>query len=59
MPRDSPPIMQNANFQLWKMLVVAGYNYFVMSEACASVGGIVVRGCTSSLLGSYVHQELI
>ena len=22
-------------------------------------GGIVVRGCTSSLLGSYIHQELI
>ena len=42
-----------------KCLFVVGYNYFAMSKACASVGGIVVRGCASSLLGSYVHQELI
>ena len=57
MPQDSPPIMQGTNFQLCKMPSVGSYNYFTMSKACASVGGIVVRGCVSSLLGSYVHQK--
>ena len=33
--------LQNANFQLCKMPFVAGYNYFIMSEACASVGELL------------------
>ena len=52
--------LQNANFQLCKMLFVASYNYFRRVRSVCWFGGIVVRGCTSrSLLGSYVHQELL
>ena len=61
MPRDSstnyvrffsPPVVHNA--------FVVGYNYFVVSKVCAGLGGTVVRGCASrSLLGSYIHQDLI
>ena len=40
-PRYAIFNLQNANFKLCKMPFVAGYNYFVMSEACASVGELL------------------
>ena len=43
-------------------LQFAGFlvSYLSMLEMCAGLGGIVVRGCAlRSLLGSYIHQELI
>ena len=38
---------------------VAGFFYFVDVRSMRWCGGIVVRGCASFLLGSYIHQELI
>ena len=39
-------------------MAVCRISYFVVSEVCAGLGGIVVRGCTlRSLLGSYIHQK--
>ena len=61
MPCDSPPIMHDAFLQLSKMLFGGWFSYFVCCHARSVrwFGGIVVRGCMSSLLGSYIHQELI
>ena len=72
MPRDSPPIMQNAFYRFSSTrlctMLFAGFSavcWFSCFLSCHArnvrwFGGIVVRGCVSrSLLGSYVHQELI
>ena len=54
---DTIPPLEEWHIDL--QTAVCRFSYFIVSEACAGVGGIVMRGCTSSLLGSYVHQELI
>ena len=62
MPRDSPPIMHDAFPEINARLLLAGFliSYFIVHKMFHWFGGIVVRGCTSrSLLGSYIHQELI
>ena len=63
MPQDSPPIMEGAqtgfssNCARFFSLV---FLFPILScPKGALVGGIVMRGCASSLLGSYVHQESI
>ena len=60
MPRDSPPIMHDAFPGIDARLLLAGFLLFYRAQNVRWFGGIVVRGCTSrSLLGSYIHQELI
>ena len=66
MPPDSPPIMQNAFFSIVGAFsgfsAVCWFSCFLFCRAqnVRWFGGIVVRGCASrSLLGSYIHQELI
>ena len=61
MPRGSPPIMHDA-FYWFVQDASCRFPYFLFCRAqnVRWFGGIIVRGCAlRSLLGSYIHQELI